>query len=58
MLKQNSGLINVIGTGIGKFTIIDWYAEFNRRCTNYDNAARSGRSKSAVLPENITKSTK
>ena len=39
----------------GKSTIIDWYAEFKRSRTNTDDAERSGRPKSAVVPENITK---
>ena len=39
----------------GKSTIIDRYAEFKRDRTNTDNANRSGRPKSAVVPENITK---
>ena len=34
----------------GKSTIIDWYAEFKRGCTNTDDAERSGRPKSAVVP--------
>ena len=39
----------------GKSTIIDWYAEFRRSRTNTDDAERSGRPESAVVPENITK---
>ena len=39
----------------GKSTIIDWYAEFKRGRTNTDGAERSGRPKSAVVPENIIK---
>ena len=39
----------------GKSTIIDWYDEFKRGRTNTDDAERSGRPKSAVVPENITK---
>ncbi|CAK9803082.1 Protein GVQW3 [Anthophora quadrimaculata] len=39
----------------GKSTIIDWYAEFKRGRTNTDDAERSGRPKSAVVPENIKK---
>ena len=39
----------------GKSTIIDWYAEFKRSRINTDNAERSGRSKSAVVPENTKK---
>ena len=39
----------------GKSTIINWYAEFKRDHTNTDDAERSGRPKSAVDPENITK---
>ena len=39
----------------GKLTIIDWYAEYKRGRTNTDNAGRSGRPKSAVFPEYITK---
>ena len=38
-----------------KSTIIDWYAEFKRGRTNTVYAERSGRPKSAVVPENITK---
>ena len=38
-----------------KSTIIDWYAEFKSGRTNTDDAERSGRPKSAVVPENITK---
>ena len=39
----------------GKSTIIDWYAEFKRGRTNTDDASRSCRPKSAIVPENITK---
>ena len=39
----------------GKSTIDDWYAEFKRDRTNTDDAERSGRPKSAFVPENITK---
>ena len=39
----------------GKSTIIDWYAEFKCGRTNTDDAERSGRPKSALIPENITK---
>ena len=39
----------------GKSTIDDWYAEFKRGWINTDDAKRSGRPKSAVVPENITK---
>ena len=39
----------------GKSTIMDWYAEFKRGDTNTDDAEHSGRPKSAVVPENITK---
>ena len=39
----------------GKSTIIDWYAEFKHGCTNTNDVERSVRSKSAVVPENITK---
>ena len=39
----------------GKATIIDWYDKFKRDRTNTDDAKRSGRPKSAVVPENITK---
>ena len=39
----------------GKSTIIDWYAELKQIRTNTDDAERSGRPKSAVVPENITK---
>lgn len=37
----------------GKSTIIDWYAEFKRGRTSTVDAERSGRPKSAVVPENI-----
>ena len=36
----------------GKLTIIDWYTEFKRGCTNTDDVEHSGRPKSAVVPEN------
>ena len=39
----------------GKSTIIDWYAKFKRGRTNTDDAERSGRPKSVVVPEKITK---
>ena len=39
----------------GKSTIIDSYAKFKRGHRNTDDAERSGRPKSAVIPENITK---
>ena len=39
----------------GQSTIIEWYAEFKCGCTNIDDAERSGRLKSAVVPRNITK---
>ena len=39
----------------GKSTIIDWYAEIKRGRTNTDDAERSDRPKSAVVPGNITK---
>ena len=39
----------------GKSIIIDWYAGFKRGRTNTDDAERSGRPKSAVVPKNITK---
>ena len=39
----------------GKSTIIDWYAEFKCGRTSTDDAERTGRSKSAVVPKNITK---
>ena len=39
----------------GKSTIIDCYAESKRGRTNTDDAERSGRPKSAIVPENITK---
>ena len=39
----------------GNSTIIDWYAEFKRGRTNTDDAERSGRPKSVIVPENITK---
>ena len=32
-----------------------WFADFNRVCRNTDDAERSSRSKSAVVPENIKK---
>ena len=38
-----------------KSTIIEWYAVFKRGHTNIDDAKRSVRPKSAVVPENITK---
>ena len=38
-----------------KKKIIDWYAEFKRGRTNNDDTERSGRPKSAVVTENITK---
>ncbi|XP_076641941.1 protein GVQW3-like [Halictus rubicundus] len=41
------------GSAPGKSTIIDWYAEFKRGRTSTDDAERSGRRKSAVVPENI-----
>ena len=39
----------------GKRTIIDWYAEFKHVRTNTNDGKRSGRPKSVVVPENITK---
>ena len=42
----------------GKSTIIDWYAKFKRDRTNTDDAERSGRPKSAVVPKKKQKSTK
>ena len=42
-------------TAPGKSTIIDWYAELKRGRTNTDDAERSDRPKSAVVPKNITK---
>ena len=39
----------------GKSTIIDWYIKFKRGLTNADDAKRPDRSKSAVVPTNITK---
>ena len=42
----------------GKSTIINWYAEIKCGRTNTDDAIRSGRPKSAVVPENITKGHK
>ena len=39
----------------GNSTIIYWYIEFKRDRTNIDDAKRSSRPKSAVVPENITK---
>ena len=44
-----------VASSPGKSTIIDWNAEFKRGRTNTDNADRSGRPKSGVVPENITK---
>ena len=41
-----------------KSIIIDWYAEFKWRRTNTDDDERSGRPKSAIVPENITKAHK
>ena len=38
----------------GKSIIIDWYAEFEPGRTNTDDAERSSRPKSAVVPENKT----
>ena len=35
--------------------MIDWYAEFKRGSTNTDDAERSGRPTSAIVPEIITK---
>ena len=40
-----------MGFAPGKSTIIVWYAEFKRDRTNTDDAERSGRPKSAVVPE-------
>ena len=37
----------------GKSTIIDRYAEFQRDCTNTDDAERTGRLKSAFVPDNL-----
>ena len=42
----------------GKSTIIYWYAEFKRGRTHTDDAELFYRPKSAVVPENIKKSTK
>ena len=39
----------------GKSTIINQYAQFKRGRTNTDDAERSGRPKSAVVPDNIAK---
>ena len=36
-------------------TIIDWYAEFERVPTSTDDVERSDRTKSTIVPENITK---
>ena len=44
-----------VDSASGKSTIIDWDAKFKRDRTNTDDAERSGRPKSAVIPENITK---
>ena len=41
-----------------KSTIIDWYDEFKCGRTNTDDVERSGRPKSAVVLENITKGHK
>ena len=38
-----------------KSTIIDWHAEFKPACTNTNDAERSGRPKSVVVPENMTR---
>ena len=38
-----------------QYIIFAWYAEFKHGRTNTDDAKRSGRSKSAVVPENIKK---
>ena len=38
-----------------KSIIIDWYDKFKRGRTKTDDAERSGRPKSSVVPENITK---
>ena len=38
-----------------KTTMINWYAEFERGRKNTHDDERSGRPKSAVIPENITK---
>ena len=48
-------LFNYGDSAPGKSTIIDWYAEFKHCRTNTDDAERSGRPKSAVVSENITK---
>ena len=54
-LKANHWLDKHYGNSApGKSTIIDWYAEFKCGRTNTDDANRSGRPKSAVVPENIT----
>jgi len=39
----------------GKSTVIEWYSEFKRGRTSTEDAERSGRPKSAVVPENIKK---
>lgn len=39
----------------GKTTIVDWFAKFKRGDTSTDDAERSGRPKTAVVPENIKK---
>ena len=44
-----------MGTAPGKSTIIDPYADFKCGRTNTDDAERSGRPKSAVVPENMKK---
>ena len=39
-------------------TVEKWFGDFKRGRTNTDNAERSGLPNSAVVPENIKKSTK
>ena len=55
-VKATQWLGNLYGDSApGKSTIIYWYVEFERSRTNTDDAGRSGRPKSAVVRENITK---
>ena len=52
MLKQSRSLISIAGT---LHQGNQQSSRFKRSCTNTDDAERSGRPKSAVVPENITK---
>ena len=45
-------------SALKKSTVIDWYAKFKRGRANTDDAERSSRLKSAVVPENIIKAYK